>query len=511
MPHTTTLARGTASYRAPELLREDPKYTNKVDIWGLGCILHELLSGKKAFHCEWNVHEYAALKPIIDITVPVPLIIQSHISENIREMLAVQSNDRPRAISASLIYKTYCRFYNEFYNRAVAEEQALVKSSQWRDMLVDIYRSDNQDIPTELYSRAPDDDQILLTYSEWREISEIYPEEEKFQRQIAESIMPSEDRAQAVQLWKELVRRAPDREGFREHLSTACRRAGRLDIEVNAWRTLVMERTDIPAFWDRLENVCDRLGGDDVVALWEGLAEDLSCIPEPLCYLAKWYRKEGDVYAELEVWKNLVYGFPASYAVVSGLADAAAWKLDLGLDEIEVWKDLTDKFPTSQLLLAQLAYACDGLTVDENMSVWKELVLRHGYSDVFRQYLTAACDKNEDNTVAIKVWSELIVKYPHERALWDCLVEACKKGDLEYEISVWKEIQHTFPYNIEPLYHLAKVYRRSGDLYLEREVLPEMIEMNGVGLWQAGMWDVEQFASWAAEEFNEGNITMEIE
>jgi serine/threonine protein kinase len=33
-------------------------YTNKVDVWGLGCILYELAFGTKAFREDWNVRNY---------------------------------------------------------------------------------------------------------------------------------------------------------------------------------------------------------------------------------------------------------------------------------------------------------------------------------------------------------------------------------------------------------------------------------------------------------------------
>ena len=56
---TTTAARGTAGYRAPELLRDERAgYNNKVDIWSIGCILYELASGRKLFDSDWRVHEY---------------------------------------------------------------------------------------------------------------------------------------------------------------------------------------------------------------------------------------------------------------------------------------------------------------------------------------------------------------------------------------------------------------------------------------------------------------------
>jgi serine/threonine protein kinase len=36
---TTVMVRGTTSYRAPELLEQPGNFTNKVDIWAMGCIL----------------------------------------------------------------------------------------------------------------------------------------------------------------------------------------------------------------------------------------------------------------------------------------------------------------------------------------------------------------------------------------------------------------------------------------------------------------------------------------
>ena len=45
----TQYAKGINCYRAPELLRGSPVCTNKVDIWAIGCILFEVISGRKAF------------------------------------------------------------------------------------------------------------------------------------------------------------------------------------------------------------------------------------------------------------------------------------------------------------------------------------------------------------------------------------------------------------------------------------------------------------------------------
>jgi serine/threonine protein kinase len=55
-----TVGHGTPGYRPPELVRnENVQYINKVDIWGLGCILFEVEKGKKVFPTDIAVHDYA--------------------------------------------------------------------------------------------------------------------------------------------------------------------------------------------------------------------------------------------------------------------------------------------------------------------------------------------------------------------------------------------------------------------------------------------------------------------
>ena len=47
-PHLTDYV-ATRWYRAPEILLGSPRYTKGVDIWAVGCILGEMLSGKPTF------------------------------------------------------------------------------------------------------------------------------------------------------------------------------------------------------------------------------------------------------------------------------------------------------------------------------------------------------------------------------------------------------------------------------------------------------------------------------
>lgn len=55
---STARGRGTAEYRAPELLIEDGGYNSKTDIWGFGCIAYEIYTKAKAFANEWETRNY---------------------------------------------------------------------------------------------------------------------------------------------------------------------------------------------------------------------------------------------------------------------------------------------------------------------------------------------------------------------------------------------------------------------------------------------------------------------
>ena len=66
-PRPPVFSRGSPSYRAPEILAEPPSFTNKVDIWGLGCILFELGTLKKAFSDDWAIIQCINSSSLLDI------------------------------------------------------------------------------------------------------------------------------------------------------------------------------------------------------------------------------------------------------------------------------------------------------------------------------------------------------------------------------------------------------------------------------------------------------------
>jgi serine/threonine protein kinase len=99
--HVTKDARGTPSYRAPELLQEDAgSYNNKVDIWAVGCILYELAARKKVFSGDWAVLDYsrsaAKLDVHLDETYEASFV--QCLNQHVHDMLQIVPSARPSAL-----------------------------------------------------------------------------------------------------------------------------------------------------------------------------------------------------------------------------------------------------------------------------------------------------------------------------------------------------------------------------------------------------------------------------
>ena len=103
---TTRYARGTPSYRAPELICDfKAKYTNKIDIWAIGCIFYELVFKNKAFAGDGAVLEYARDNTYSGYLLPLPFeqdtvtdeARKAFISRIIPQMLKINPFERPRA------------------------------------------------------------------------------------------------------------------------------------------------------------------------------------------------------------------------------------------------------------------------------------------------------------------------------------------------------------------------------------------------------------------------------
>jgi hypothetical protein len=104
---STTAARGTGGYRAPELLREDPKFSSSVDLWALGCVLYEIAVGKRAFLNDYYTTEYSRSSeppPLVDFGTE---FYRYHVNEVLRKLFNRDSKQRPKAPSMCSIFQSY--------------------------------------------------------------------------------------------------------------------------------------------------------------------------------------------------------------------------------------------------------------------------------------------------------------------------------------------------------------------------------------------------------------------
>lgn len=110
---TTKEGSGTPRYRAPELVvpGEILRFTNKVDIWALGCVLYELTTLHAAFNDDWYIEQYSRClfePPPIETTL-IPPFLQHHLSGTISDLLNKDSKSRPSAASIQVLCSSYSR------------------------------------------------------------------------------------------------------------------------------------------------------------------------------------------------------------------------------------------------------------------------------------------------------------------------------------------------------------------------------------------------------------------
>ena len=87
-------ARGTSSYRAPELSSDKPSFNNKTDIWALGCVLYELVTGQKRFTDDWAVRDY--IQSLLEESpIPFPHAVDPLVKEQFASVIASALNKNP--------------------------------------------------------------------------------------------------------------------------------------------------------------------------------------------------------------------------------------------------------------------------------------------------------------------------------------------------------------------------------------------------------------------------------
>jgi len=87
LAYSTNSAYGTDCYRAPELVKENSKVAMMSDIWALGCIMYEVLTGDKRFPQDFHAWRYYSSKSEVLSEPPLPYYLCVQLRESIRLLL----------------------------------------------------------------------------------------------------------------------------------------------------------------------------------------------------------------------------------------------------------------------------------------------------------------------------------------------------------------------------------------------------------------------------------------
>jgi serine/threonine protein kinase len=128
----TRHSRGTSGYRPPELLRDHHcTYTNKVDIWAMGCLLYEIVVRKPAFVDDFTVrhyfHKFSRSSGSLKIPVDLDENRNPFIQEALDEMLQIEPPRRPSAQQIHDRFSSWAE-QNTVSDRSAVETSILDKS-----------------------------------------------------------------------------------------------------------------------------------------------------------------------------------------------------------------------------------------------------------------------------------------------------------------------------------------------------------------------------------------------
>ena len=134
---TTRHSRGTEGYRSPELLNDErPQYSTRSDIWGLGCVLHELATGRRVFRYDYATALHYSKEPLPEVPLHLSSdskFWQEQVWHCLNQFLVKEPEQRPNAVRVARRLGAYCTLFG-LSEQALAN-LSLPTSLEWENVV----------------------------------------------------------------------------------------------------------------------------------------------------------------------------------------------------------------------------------------------------------------------------------------------------------------------------------------------------------------------------------------
>jgi len=135
---TTRYSRGTEGYRSPELLNDErPQYSTRSDIWALGCVLHELATGRRVFRYDYATALHYGKEPLPEVPLHLSSdskFWQEQVWHCLNQFLLKEPEQRPNAVRVARRLGAYCTLF-EVPEMQVLANLSLPTSLEWENVV----------------------------------------------------------------------------------------------------------------------------------------------------------------------------------------------------------------------------------------------------------------------------------------------------------------------------------------------------------------------------------------
>jgi hypothetical protein len=419
---TTENGRGTQGYRAPELMSSVTGFTNKVDIWALGCILYELMTGTKAFETDWCVRDYYVSDSVLEITVPgLSTTFQTHLSAVTDELLQRDYKKRPSASRLRWLFSSYF----------MATTLSVAAKGRTRDIPLPVYQTWKDTVGgcetlyefgsrfVQYFKSTGDCDCAIIACV--LVIAQGSSVGEKLADELDDLYTIKGNKNTAIAGWRRFTEMFPLQEWPHQHLTAACQSKGGDVLAREIWRQLCLTQPNNTVFKTRYSECIARMylveGKLDWAIILQGrLASQNLKERRYMVELTNTIRKGYRSYKErAAAWENQVDRYPWIPYFQDMLSKAAIEHLKQPDLIVDMWERLVEKYPQQQTLHDRLSSACK-LTgcSQEAIDVWEGLVDRaaaHVEIEFFWPLKQSVQEKGDPNE-AILLWKRRVAKQP---------------------------------------------------------------------------------------------------